>query len=65
MFHASSLIHVSQDPAVRPSFSKIILLLESFGVDGGKYFPEDLLRLDEAECEKTLQQTKVEEDTIS
>lgn len=46
-----------KDPNVRPSFSKVILLLESFEVDGGQYFPEDLMRLDEAECEKTLLQT--------
>jgi hypothetical protein len=37
------------------------LLLESFEVDGGNYFPEDLIRLDESECEKTLLQT-IEED---
>jgi len=46
-----------KDPAIRPSISKILLLLESFEVDGGNYFPEDLIRLDESECEKTLLQT--------
>ena len=46
-----------QDPNTRPSLSKILLLLESFEVDGGSYFPEDLIRLDEDECEKTLLHT--------
>jgi len=49
-----------KDPMVRPSFAKIILLLESFEVDGGQFLPEDLIRLDESECEKTLMQTAVD-----
>lgn len=42
---------------MRPSFSKIILLLESFAVDGGQFLPDDLIKLGEDECEKTLMQT--------
>jgi hypothetical protein len=30
-------------------------------VDGGNYFPEDLIRLDEYECEKTLLETIVDD----